>query len=142
VESGSDGHPAEPEDEPRVVALPVDDVLPLVGRITLEHELKAVVLVPARVVLLEAGELSDDPDAFETRLLRDLAQKPGLEVLVRIESACRNLQADVRMLRILEDQQLRLPVAHPRDVGDDAPALHPTSSSACAISPRRPSMRT
>jgi 8-oxo-dGTP diphosphatase len=54
------------------------DVLPLVGRITLEDELKAVVLVPARVVLLEAGELPDDPHAFEARLLRDLEHEAGL----------------------------------------------------------------
>jgi hypothetical protein len=86
-------------------------VLPLVRGIGFDDELEAVVLVPARVVLLEAGELPDDPDVFETRLLGDLAEKARLQLLVRIEAPGRNLDSHARVLGILEDEQLRLPVA-------------------------------
>src|SRR5688572_5090751 len=115
VQLGADRHPAEPEDEACVVTLTVDDVLPLVRRMRLDHELEAVVLVPARVVLLEAGELPDDPYVFETRLLGNLAENARFQLLVRLQSSGWNLGSRVGVLRIVEHEQLRLPVADPRD---------------------------
>jgi hypothetical protein len=53
VKLGVDRHPAEPKHEACIVAVAADDVLPAVRSIALEHDVKAVVLVTARVVLLE-----------------------------------------------------------------------------------------
>jgi hypothetical protein len=93
-------------------------------------------------VRLEAGELPHDPYVFETRLLADLAEEARFQLLVRIEPSRRHLDSHAGVLGILEDEQLRLPIAHPGDIGDDASPLQSTSSSACGIRPRAPSMRT
>jgi hypothetical protein len=130
-EARRDRQPPKAEGEPRVVPVADDDVLPRVPLIAHENDVEAVVLVPARIVLLEAGKLADDADVREAGFLLELPKEAGLETLAFIEPPSGNLDADVRMLRILEDEELSPSVPVARDVGDDSAALHSSSSSAC-----------
>jgi hypothetical protein len=88
-----------------IVALSQDLVLPLVARDTFHDDVEAVILVPARVVLFEAGQFTDDSSVGEPGLLLYLSKQARLELLARIEPAGRHLNTYVRVLGILEDEQ-------------------------------------
>ena len=60
--------------------------------------MEAVVLVPARVVAFEAGDLSDDAGVAEPSLLLDLPEQASLELFVRVEPACGHLDTHMRVL--------------------------------------------
>jgi hypothetical protein len=134
VRLGADRLPAEAKDVAGIVAVAVHDVFPAVGRFALEHDVEAVVLVPARVVLFETRQLPDHSNVLEACLLEELAPQPVLEPFVRLEPPGGNLHAHLGLLGIVEDEQFRRLVADARDVGDDAAAARRLGQEALARS--------
>jgi hypothetical protein len=134
LEIARDRQPPVVKGESGVVALSQDHVPPLVGRFLLEDDVEAVILVPARVVILELRQLTDDAGVREAGLLLELPKQARLEALVRGEPAGRDLDPQVRVLVILEHEQLCAAVSFPCDVGDDAlPTDHARSARIFAL---------
>src|SRR5262249_19619766 len=101
--------------------VPVHDVLERVACLLLDPNLERVVLVPgARSPVTQDLELSDDADAVETGLFVQLAQKPLLETLARVEPPRRHLRPGLRVAALVEDEQLGAAVTLPRHVRKNA----------------------
>jgi hypothetical protein len=131
VKIARDRHPSVVKGQAGIVAIAADDVLPFIRRFAFDDHLEPVVLVTARVVVFELGQLADDSDVREPSLLLQLSQEAGLELLTRVETSRRDLDARVRVHRILEHEQLAAAFPVACHVGDDAaPSRQSTSSSA------------
>jgi hypothetical protein len=87
-----------------------------------------------QLVRRERPELAEHVRVREPRLLLELAQEAGLDVLAGLEPSGRNLCARVPVVGVVEDEQLLAPVALARDVREHAVGvLHCARSSAlCA----------
>ena len=85
----------------------------------------------------ERRELADDARVCEPRLLLELAQETGLDVLARLQPSGGNLRARVGIVAVIEDEQLPAPVALARDVREHAVGvLHACAARSLALCAR------
>ncbi len=99
--------------------------------------MEAMVVVSVLVVGLEVRQFANDPDVVEAGLLSELTKEPGLQLFARIKPSGGNLNAHVRVLRILEDEELVASLGVASHVRDDALAKrHPRCARIFALCSR------
>jgi hypothetical protein len=111
-------HEAAEEDEARVVAVAVDDVLPRLPRLV-GLEVVVVALVHLAVAL-STGDMSEFPEDARANpdLLVQFPREAVLERLAGVEPPGRHLRSRLGVAPLVEDEQL----PPTRDVRDDAEA--------------------